>query len=164
MPAPRKFKDPLKKPGTPEPQPRIRSVPVSKLVASPSGAHKEGPPTQEPIKRELASGTPKEPVEAKNAREVLKRGWTNLGHRTMAWLQEEGRLEALLEETKLKDIGVFAGITTEKILLLEGQPTQIIAQPQQAVLDKLGPALAEVMKQRGLVKLTERTIEMKPPQ
>ena len=69
-----------------------------------------------------------------------------------------------MAESKLKDLGVFFGITTEKVLLLEGQPTQIINHNQQAKLDEVGQKLGELLKQRGLAKsvtLTERTAEVK---
>jgi hypothetical protein len=87
-------------------------------------------------------------------------------------LKQGDRLETLLGETKLKDIGILMGILTDKTLLLEGQPTQIIGVPQQAQLDQIGQALHVALQQRGLspqVKLTERTatIELngtRPPQ
>lgn len=158
MPPPKRFKDPTKQ-DIPEPQRPIRSVPLSKLVASPSPGLKEGPPTQELIKHESDSGTQR----GKNRRNHLQDKWGNITGRVLDYLdgtdEKSGlpRLELLLDETKLKDIAIFAGIGTEKVLLLEGQPTQIIAQPQQAQLDKIGAALLDVAKQRGLIKLTERT-------
>lgn len=101
---------------------------------------------------------------SQNVRDALKAGWTNISRRTLDFLQEGDRLETLLGETKLRDIGIFAGISTEKVLLMEGQPTQIIAQPQQAQLDKIGQALQVALQQRGLakeVKLVERTATIK---
>lgn len=96
----------------------------------------------------------------RNVREALKDKWGNITTRAINWLDEGDRLETLLSETKLRDVGVFLGIATEKVLLMEGQPTQIIGQPQQAKLDQLGQALQTALAQRGLskeVKLTERT-------
>lgn len=90
-------------------------------------------------------------------RNGLKDHWGNITGRTLQWLNQGTRLEDMLAETKLKDIAIVLGIATEKTLLLEGQPTQIIGQPQQAKLDQLGQALQTALKQRGLVKLTERT-------
>ena len=75
----------------------------------------------------------------------------------MAWLQEGTRLEDMLAETKLKDIGIMMGIATEKVLLMSGQPTQIIAETQHKKLDELVPALlAEVQRRGASVELTER--------
>ena len=79
----------------------------------------------------------------------------------MTWLLEGNRLETLMEESKLKDIGIMAGIATEKVLLMEGQPTQIIAQAQQVKLDQLGVVLKDVLEKRGIVTLTERKAEVK---
>jgi len=159
MPPPRKYQDPLKKTVCiPEPQPPIRSVPVSKLVGSRSHGPKEEPRTLVPTEPKLVSTIPRGP--AQNARDALKSGWSNLGRRALDWLQEGERFEGLLAESKLKEIAVFMGIATEKVLLLEGQPTQIIAQSQHQKLDQVAQALQEVMKQRGIgqeVKLTERT-------
>ena len=88
----------------------------------------------------------------------------------MDWVLEEdsdgrqARLEALLAETKLKDIGVMLGIATEKVLLLDGSPTQIIGTAEQKKLDELFPALMNEVKRRGsTVKLTERAAEIKIP-
>jgi len=97
-------------------------------------------------------------------RKQLQQDINSLTRRTLTWLNEGDRYETLLAETKLKDIGVMMGILTDKTLLLEGQPTQIIGVPQQAQLDQIGQALQEALKQRGLsqtVKLTERTAEIK---
>lgn len=86
----------------------------------------------------------------------------------MQWLLQGDRLEAMLAEQKLKDIGILLGIGTEKVLLLEGQPTSIIGQPQQVKLDQLGTAVATLLQQRGLAKsvtLTERsaTVNLNEP-
>lgn len=96
-------------------------------------------------------------------RKELQRDIAGLTERTVRWLQEGNRLEQLFAETKLKDITVMLGILTDKTLVLEGQPTQIIGMPQQAQLDQIGQALQEALQQRGLaqtVKLTERTAEI----
>jgi hypothetical protein len=105
-------------------------------------------------------------------RKQLQLDIAGLTERTIGWLKQGDRLETLLGETKLKDIGILMGILTDKTLLLEGQPTQIIGVPQQAQLDQIGQALHVALQQRGLspqVKLTERTatIELngtRPPQ
>lgn len=96
-------------------------------------------------------------------RKALQEAWSHLSGRTMTWLLDGTRLETMLQETKLKDVAILMGIATEKTLLLDGQPTAIIGQPQQAKLDQIGQALQTALKQRGLVKLTERTIELEQP-
>ena len=78
----------------------------------------------------------------------------------MDWLHQGNRLEDMMAETKLRDIGVMLGIATEKVLLLEGQPTQIISQPQHQAIDRLGVALKDALEKRGLVTLTERKISI----
>lgn len=78
------------------------------------------------------------------------------------WLLQGDRLETMLSESKLKDVMIALGIATEKLLLLEGQPTSIISTQQQGKLDDLLPKLAEEMKRRHIT-LTERTIEVAQP-
>ena len=93
-------------------------------------------------------------------RKNLQSDIADLTQRTIGWLKDGNRLEKMLGKTKLKDIGILMGILTDKTLLLEGQPTQIIGVPQQAQLDQIGQALQVALQQRGLspqVKLTERT-------
>ncbi len=55
-----------------------------------------------------------------------------------------------MAETKLKDLGVFLGIATEKVLLLEGQPTSIVGQAESKKLEDLMPALLMEVKRRGV--------------
>ena len=73
----------------------------------------------------------------------------------------ETLLAQLTEDGKLKDLMIALGILTEKLLLLEGQPTAIIGQQQQAKLDQLLPALAEEMKRRQ-IKQTTITVHDEP--
>ena len=102
-------------------------------------------------------------------KEYLKERWTTLSGVIMTYLlevvdQNTGRLRLhnLLDESKLKDIGIMAGIATEKVLLMSGQPTQIIAETQHKKLDELMPVLLEEVKRRGAsVELTERKAEIK---
>ena len=66
-----------------------------------------------------------------------------------------------LDKATLKDIGIFMGITTDKMLTLRAQqPGQW--SPQEATkADELLVALMNEVKSRGLtVKATERTIEV----
>lgn len=93
-------------------------------------------------------------------KEDLKLGWQGLSGRMIKYLSEGDRFERLMDETKLRDLGVFLGIATEKVLLLEGQPTQIISQPQHQAIDRLGVALKDALEKRGLVTLTERKISI----
>ena len=75
----------------------------------------------------------------------------------MDWLLEGERLEQMMAESRLKDVGVFAGIAMDKVLLLSGQPTQIVGQLEQKKMEELLPALLSEVKRRGSrVELTER--------
>jgi hypothetical protein len=76
------------------------------------------------------------------------------------YLTHEKFLEKL-DESKLKDIGIYEAVLTDKWLLLKGQPNQIIGTVEQKKMDDLAPALLSEMKRRGLsAKLTERTAEI----
>ena len=109
--------------------------------------------------------THKVPSKRKYTKEELKTDVQYLSQRVTIWLLEGDRLERLMSEPKLKDIMVTLGITTEKLLLLEGQPTQIISQQQHQKIDELMPALLLEIKRRGVtVDLTERkaTVSLPP--
>ena len=150
MPAPKKFQDPAQFKATKEK--------VAALVASASTTPSPATPTA-PLPATVAAPSPAQP-RTRYKREELLASWSQLSGRAMDWLQQGTRFEEMLAETKLKDIAVMLGIATEKVLLLEGQPTQIIAQHQQQKLDQLGQALQAALQQRGLAKsvqLTERT-------
>jgi len=144
MPAPRKFKAVVKELKTPKSEAEPQATPPSII--------------------EIASTTlpvTSTSLTKKYNKDYLKDRWTNLSGRMMDWLNEGQRLENLMAETKLRDIGVMLGIATEKVLLLEGQPTQIISQPQHQALDRLNLALKDALEKRGLVTLTERKVEIK---
>lgn len=118
----------------------------------------------QPVARKLNPGAL---AQHTNQRERLKANWNTLSSTIMDWLLKEDengkrhRLETMLEETKLKDIGVMLGISTEKVLLLDGQPTQIIGNAEQKKLDELLPALLAEAKRRGAkVEMTERKAEL----
>jgi hypothetical protein len=170
MPAPRKFKDPC---DTKLKRSELKGSPVSSThVSVPTPLiGKQSPELSKKKQRVYPNGNKGWESLQKwkdNNRERLKGSWNHLSGYIMDWVlqpDEQGephRLKALLEESKLKDIGVMLGISTEKVLLLEGQPTSIIGQAQQAKLDEMGPALLDALKKRGIVTLTERkaTIEM----
>ena len=99
-------------------------------------------------------------------REQLKADTSLVTGRMMKYLTEGTRLETLMAETKLRDLMVSMGIMTDKLLLLDGQPTQIIGTPQQKQLDEVGAAVLQALKERGLggpaVTLTERTVTLEP--
>jgi cell division protein ZapA (FtsZ GTPase activity inhibitor) len=98
--------------------------------------------------------------ERKFGKDELKADIKALTQRVMDYLKTGNRLEQRLEFASLKDITVMLGILTDKNLLLEGQPTQIIGHAEQAKLDQIGTKLQELVKQRGLdrkITLTERT-------
>ena len=104
------------------------------------------------------------PPKRKYNKEELKTDVQYLSQRVTTWLLEGDRLERLMNESKLKDIMVTLGITTEKLLLLEGQPTQIISQQQHQKIDELLPALLTEIKRRGvIVDLTERKASLTLP-
>ena len=97
------------------------------------------------------------PFDKKYTNDYLKSRWTNLSGRIMDWLLEGERLEQMMAESRLKDVGVFAGIAMDKVLLLSGQPTQIVGQMEQKKMEELLPVLLSEVKRRGsLVELTER--------
>jgi hypothetical protein len=96
----------------------------------------------------------------KFSKDELKVAVQGISQRVIDYLKDGNRLEQRLEFAGLKDITVMLGILTDKMLLLEGQPTQIIGQPQHAKMDEIGQKLQDLLKQRGLgqkVTLTERT-------
>ena len=104
------------------------------------------------------------PPRRKYNKEELKTDVQYLSQRVTTWLLEGDRLERLMNESKLKDIMITLGITTEKLLLLEGQPTQIISQQQHQKIDELLPALLTEIKRRGVtVDLTERKASLTLP-
>lgn len=102
------------------------------------------------------------PLEGKAGKEFLKDQWNTLSQRAMNWVMEGDRLERMLQETKLRDITIMLGIATEKVLLLEGQPTEIISHQQHQDLDKVGLALKDALEKRGLVTFTERKVQIEP--
>jgi len=104
-----------------------------------------------------------EPTKRYN-RDYLKDRWQTLSGRMMDWLHQGNRLEDMMAETKLRDIGVMLGIATEKVLLLEGQPTSIIGQAESKKLEDLIPALLLEVKRRGIkADVTERKVSLEVP-
>lgn len=114
------------------------------------------------VSHETKVGVP--PSKRKYTREELRGDVQYLSQRVMTWLLEGDRLERMLEETKLKDVAIVMGITTEKLLLLEGQPTSIVSTQQQQTLDTALPLLLQEMQRRGVtVQAKERTVTMTSP-
>lgn len=144
------------------PSPGAAKLPLTTIAQDVSGSisHQTEPRN---LSKEVLSTDPLNPVSLtkKYNKDYLKDRWTSLSGRMMDWLNEGDRLESLMAETKLRDIGVMLGIATEKVLLLDGQPTQIIGQPQHQALDRLGLALKDALDKRGLVTLTERKVDIK---
>lgn len=60
--------------------------------------------------------------------------------------------EAILDESKGKDIAVMFGILTEKYLLTQGQPTTIMTHQEQKTMDEIALAIDREIKRRGLIK------------
>jgi hypothetical protein len=92
------------------------------------------------------------PLEKRNSPEVLKDIWTKIGAKWGEFLLKDGKLEELFEKATLKDMGVFGGITTEKILLLSGQPTQIFGHNEHQRMDDLAGALLKEVERRKQLK------------
>lgn len=66
-----------------------------------------------------------------------------------------------LEVASLKDVGIFSGIITDKMLTLRAQTPQQWSPQEATKADELLLALMNEVKSRGLtVKATERTIEV----
>lgn len=123
---------------------------------------------QVPVKVQAPAGPPpvkldpiKVPVKRKYNKDELKADVQWLSQRLVDYLKEGDRFERLLSETKAKDITVMMGILTDKMLVLEGQPTQIISQQMHQKMDTVMPALLEEIKRRGMkAELTERKIDV----
>lgn len=104
----------------------------------------------------------------KGGKEFLKDKWGNITGKVLTWLDGideasgKPRLELLLAKSRLTEVATFAGIGTDKVLLLDGQPTQIVGQAEQKKLEELLPALMNEVKRRGTtVQVTERKAEIK---
>ena len=130
------------------------SMPVDAIPREPNGSISPGG----------ASSLAKKARYNKFDKVQLKQAAQELSCRMTTWLLEGNRLEDMMASSKLKDLMIAYGITTEKLLLLEGQPTSIVGSQQQTKLDDLLPKLQEEIKRRKLgVKLVERSIELKDP-
>lgn len=90
--------------------------------------------------------------------EDLKHKTANLLGRLTDWLEAidpktgQPRFEQMLGESKIKDISVVFGILTEKFLLTQGQPTQIMGHNEQLQADALFNKVLEEAQRRGLAK------------
>jgi hypothetical protein len=87
-----------------------------------------------------------------NTPEAMKAIWTELGTRWGNWILQGDRFEQMLEKASLKEQSVFGGITTEKILLLSGQPTQIFGHNEHQRMDDLAGALLKEVERRKQLK------------
>ena len=107
---------------------------------------------------------PKEEYRRKYGRDELKGDAQRLAARITTWLLQGNRLETYMAHSSFKDVMIALGVVTDKLLLLEGQPTQIISQQQQQKMDEILPALMKEMQRRGLTAdLTERKVSLVLP-
>jgi len=121
----------------------------------------QAPAPKLPQKPTVADDPVTVPARRKFTKEELKVDVQYLSQRLVDYLKEGDRFERLLAESKAKDITVMMGILTDKMLVLEGQPTQIISQQQHQKMDQVLPALLEEMKRRGVkAQLTERKMDV----
>ena len=72
--------------------------------------------------------------------------------------------EVALSNASLKDLAIAAGIFTEKVLLLKGQPTQIIDFTSRQQLHVLAPRLLAEAKRRGITLDGQATVVHDVPQ
>lgn len=104
------------------------------------------------------------PVE-KFTKEELKAGVQRLSQRLVHYLNQGNRMERLMAKSSLKELSVMLGILTEKMLLLEGQPTQIISQQQHQKIDTVMPALLQELQRRGIKgEMVERKVTVTVPE
>ena len=97
------------------------------------------------------------PEKRKYNKDELKVDVQWLSQRLVDYLKQGDRFERLLADSKVKDVTVMLGILTDKLLLLEGQPTAIIGHEQHKKMDDLLPVLMHEMQRRGMkAELTER--------
>lgn len=72
----------------------------------------------------------------------------------------DDRLLALLNQSSLKEIGVYEGIMLDKSLVLKGQPTVIVGSEDRQNLNEVLPRLLNELKRRNMVTtVSERKIE-----
>src|SRR6187549_3400892 len=102
-----------------------------------------------------------------NNKDFFKDKWGNITGKVLTWLDGidektgQPRLNILLEKARLTEVATFAGIGTDKVLLLDGQPTQIIGEAESRKLQDLLPAIANEIKRRGTtIEVTERKAEI----
>lgn len=101
------------------------------------------------------------PPRRKYNKDELKLDVAYLSQRLTDYLKQGNRFELLMAQSKIKDLAVVMGILTEKLLLLEGQPTQIISNQQHQKMDEAMAKIIEEAKRRGLtVTASERKIEV----
>ena len=70
------------------------------------------------------------------------------------------RLQALLQESSLREIGIYEGIMMDKSLILKGQPNVIIGNADRIQIDNVLPRLLDELHRRKLTTTaSERKIE-----
>lgn len=72
----------------------------------------------------------------------------------------DDKLEALLQLSSLKEIGIYEGIMMDKTLVLKGQPNVIIGSEDRKNMNEVLPRLLNEIRRRGLITaVSERKIE-----
>lgn len=70
------------------------------------------------------------------------------------------KLEALLQLSSLKEIGIYEGIMMDKTLVLKGQPNVIVGNAERQELSDALPRFLNELRRRGLINaVSERRIE-----
>lgn len=73
------------------------------------------------------------------------------------------RLIALLQQSSLKEVGIYEGIMLDKSLVLKGQPTVIIGSEDRQAMDSVLPRILAELRRRNLTTtVSERKIEFQP--
>lgn len=70
------------------------------------------------------------------------------------------KLQALLQLSSLKEIGIYEGIMMDKTLVLKGQPNVIIGNSDRQAMSDAMPKFLNELRRRGLITaVSERKVE-----
>ena len=76
----------------------------------------------------------------------------------------DDRLLSLLDQSGLKEVGIYEGIMMDKALVLKGQPTVIVGSADRTAMDDLMPRLlAEARRRKLITSVSERKIAFTSP-
>src|SRR6185295_3973466 len=79
-----------------------------------------------------------------------------------AYLGDDETWFKKLEKANLRDLAILEGVWIDKLQLVTGKATSMIAHQHQEKLDEVLPLLHQTLRQHGLtIGLSERTIEVK---